>query len=93
MSDAPVTYDAEKAGELIGQTANWMKEKARAGLIPHTRIGQKIRFTPQHLAEIIRAGEPKRRPVLVPRVPARRKAAGDAPVLEARTPRRKQSAA
>jgi len=57
----PVSYDAEEAGRIIGQTKNWMMTQARKGLIPHTRVGRKVRFTPQHLAEILRAGEQRPR--------------------------------
>jgi hypothetical protein len=89
-----VTLGPQDAGALLGQSANWMLEKARAGTIPCTRLGRKIRFTPHHVAEIARMFEQKpRRPALPARAPARRAAADGVPVLEARTPRRKQHAA
>jgi len=90
---AVFTLSPAEAGELIGKTGNWMKDKARAGTIPCTRIGLTIRFTPAQVAEIVRMHEQRPRAVLVPRVPVRRRAAADAPVLEARTPRRKRPAA
>jgi hypothetical protein len=90
---SPVTYDAAKAGEMVGQSANWMKTQARAGRIPYTRIGRSMRWTPQQVAEIIRAGEkkPETRPALVARTP-RRKMAGGVPALQAKTPRRRKAA-
>lgn len=94
MSEEPVSYDAETAGPLIGQTANWMKTQARAGKIPFTRVGRSMRWTPQHLSEILRAGEQKPRAALVARAPARkRNAAEGAPALVAKAPQRKRTAA
>lgn len=93
MSEEPVSYDAETAGPLIGQTANWMKTQARAGKIPFTRVGRQMRWTPQHLSEILRAGEQKPRAALVARAPARKRAAAGAQKLQAKTPQRKRSAA
>ena len=66
MTEAPVSYDAKKAGDIIGQSANWMKTQARAGKIPFTRVGRQMRWTPQQLAEILRAGEQKPRLALAP---------------------------
>lgn len=93
MNEVPLTFDAATAGESIGRSANWMKTQARAGKIPYTRIGREMRWTPQQLAEIIRAGDRRPRPVLVARTPSRRRQPGAPPVLEARTPRRKRPAA
>ena len=93
---AVITYSPAEAGGLIGQTENWMKEKARAGLIPHSRIGRAIRFTPRQLAEIVRAGEQRPRPHPASRPPARRKddaSPTDGALLEAKPPRRKRNAA
>jgi hypothetical protein len=94
MNDEPVSYGAAQAGEIIGQTACWMKTQARAGKIPHTRVGRQMRWTPQHLSEILRAGEQRPKPVLAP-VPARRQPAAKdgTQLLQAKTPRRRRSAA
>lgn len=97
MTEPPViiTYDAAEGGALIKKTANWMLEHARAGTIPHSRIGQTIVFTPHHLAEIIRMFEKRPAAQLASRTPARRKSAagGDVVSLKAKTPRRKQGVA
>jgi excisionase family DNA binding protein len=90
-----VTLSPSEAGALLGQSENWMLEKARAGKIPCTRPGRKIRFTPQHVAEIARMFEKRpKAPVLASRAPARSRSSSstDAPALEARPPRRKRVA-
>ncbi|WP_370880831.1 DNA-binding protein [Streptomyces africanus] len=48
--------------EALGCSAWWVKDRARRGLIPHTRVGRAYRFTAAHLAEIVRLHEerPKR---------------------------------
>lgn len=90
--ETPVRYDAEQAGKIVGRSAYWMKAQARAGKIPHTRVGRSYAWTPAHLNEFLRAGEKKPRPALVPSTPAAKRSAGggQAPVLQARTPRRKR---
>lgn len=93
MSEEPVSYDAEKAGEIIGRSAYWMKTQARAGRIPYTRVGRSYRWLPQHLSEILRDGEQRPKPVLVPRTPTRRRAADAAAALKAKPPRRRRDAA
>lgn len=93
MSEEIVSYDAAEAGEIIGQSGNWMKTQARAGKIPFTRVGRQMRWTPAHLAAILAAGEQRPRPVLAPHPPARRKAADSAATLKARAPRRPRGAA
>lgn len=93
MSEAPVNYDADTAGGLIGKSGNWMKTQARAGNIPFIRVGRSMRWTPQHLSEILRAGEQKPRAALVARAPARKRTAAAPQKLQAKTPQRKRSAA
>ena len=94
MSEDPVSYDAEQAGRFIGQTANWMKTQARAGKIPFSKVGRQMRWTPQHISEILRAGEQKPRLALAAHPPTRHRTAGGAgPVLQAKQPRRKAGAA
>lgn len=94
MTDDPVYYNAEEAGKIVRQTANWMSTHARAGTIPFTRIGRKVLWTPEQLREIGRNGAQKPKPVLVPRTPARRRQAdAAAATLKAKPPRRKRDAA
>lgn len=94
MSEDPVYYNAEEAGRIVRQSANWMKTHARAGDIPFTRIGRTVLWTPQQLAEIGRRGEQRPKPPpLAPRTPARRRAAEGTAALKAKPPRRKPAAA
>lgn len=94
MSADPVFYDAKQAGAIVHRSANWMQVNARKGKIPSSKLGRKRVWTPQHLAEIVRAGEQKPRPVLVAQPSARRKTGAVAePVLRARTPRRTRAKA
>jgi len=95
MNEEPVSFDAKKAGEMIGQSENWMKTQARAGKIPYTQVGRKMRWTPQHLNEILRAREKWPKPATTAPVAARRQPAAKdgTQLLQAKTPRRQRSAA
>ncbi|OLZ72833.1 DNA-binding protein [Streptomyces sp. IMTB 2501] len=53
----PRLYRPEEIAEALGCSAWWVKDRARRGLIPHTRIGRAYRFTAEHLAETIRLHE------------------------------------
>ncbi|MEU9606316.1 helix-turn-helix domain-containing protein [Streptomyces sp. NPDC048057] len=55
-------YRPEEIAEALGCSAWWVKDRARRGVIPHTRVGRAYRFTAAHLAEIVRLYEerPKR---------------------------------
>jgi hypothetical protein len=41
--------DAKAAGELLGVPPSWVLAKARADVIPHTRLGHYVRFFPDDL--------------------------------------------
>lgn len=93
MSENTVTYSPAEAGAMVGQTENWMKTKARKRLIPCTRPGRAIRFTPSDVAEILRMfRQPAQVPAhLVPSAPGRLKPAAAAPAvrqLQSRPPKR-----
>ncbi|MFE1235166.1 helix-turn-helix domain-containing protein [Streptomyces tendae] len=53
----PRLYRPEEIAEALGCSAWWVKDRARRGLIPHTRVGRAYRFTTEHLAEIVRLHE------------------------------------
>lgn len=36
--------DSDAAGELLGVPASWVRAQARAGRIPHVRLGHYVRF-------------------------------------------------
>lgn len=68
----PRLYRPEEIAEALGCSAWWVKDRARRGLIPHTRVGRAYRFTAAHLAEIVRLHEerPKRSLSSAPTGPA-----------------------
>lgn len=93
-AEKPASYDAEEAGAQLGKSGDWMKKQARAGKIVFTRVGQSMRWTDDHIREILRAGEQRPRAVLAPRTPERKRTAENtAPALKAKTPPRRRSAA
>jgi excisionase family DNA binding protein len=49
---APFTplIDAKGASRLLGVPHTWLLAQARAGLIPHHRLGHYVRFNPEDLA-------------------------------------------
>lgn len=53
----------QQAAEVLNVSVDWVRKKATAREIPFTKIGRHIRFTPEHIAQIIAAGE---QPVLNP---------------------------
>jgi hypothetical protein len=67
------SYSAAEAGPMIGHTENWMLENARAGVIIHSKVGSEVRFTPDHLRQILRDCEVPPVKPLRPRATARRK--------------------
>lgn len=55
-----LTLSPAEAAALIASdgsvTARWLSDKAAAGLIPHSRIGRRVRFTRADVEAIIAAG-------------------------------------
>ncbi|HEX6682619.1 MAG TPA: helix-turn-helix domain-containing protein [Candidatus Limnocylindrales bacterium] len=91
---APLRLPSEVA-ELLRCSEWWVKEQARRGRIPHSRIGGGYRFTDEHVAEIVRIFEhrPGDQPAAppAPRRAVQRPDDGDGSTvvyLKARTPRR-----
>ncbi|WP_422125644.1 helix-turn-helix domain-containing protein [Streptomyces caatingaensis] len=74
----PRLYLPEEVAAVLGCSAWWVKDRARRRLIPFTRVGRAYRFSPDHLAEIVRMHEerPARNPQRPtgPAVPARKPA-------------------
>jgi excisionase family DNA binding protein len=46
--------DAKAAGRLLGVPHTWLLAQARAGLIPHHRLGHYVRFNPDDLQDWLR---------------------------------------
>lgn len=63
--------DARAAGELLGVPHTWLLAQARAGRIPHHRLGHYVRFNPEGFEGVAardaldaaRASEPTRWPI------------------------------
>lgn len=96
MSETLLTRD--EAGERVGQTGYWMVTQARAGKIPHKRVGRNYLWTEAHIAEILAMAERRpvpKKPVLKANTPGRKLRTAElaAPALKARTPRRKRGEA
>jgi len=49
--------DITAAADWLGVRRSWLRDKVTAREVPFTRIGRHIRFTGDHLAEIVAAGE------------------------------------
>jgi excisionase family DNA binding protein len=48
-SPFPPLIDARAAGRLLGVPHTWLLAQARAGRIPHHRLGHYVRFNPEDL--------------------------------------------
>ncbi|WP_329148408.1 helix-turn-helix domain-containing protein [Streptomyces sp. NBC_01456] len=96
----PHLYRPAEVAEALGVSEWWVKEQARKGRIPFTRLGGGYRFTADHYAEIIsvfeerprRASAPAPEPVPA-QVPRRLKASlAGATRLRSKSPRRAKPA-
>ena len=47
----PALLDAKGASELLNVPASWVAAEARAGRIPHVRLGRYVRFEPDALRD------------------------------------------
>ena len=47
----PALLDAKGASDLLNVPASWVAAEARAGRIPHVRLGRYVRFEPEVLRE------------------------------------------
>jgi excisionase family DNA binding protein len=55
--DRPDVYTADEAAVILRCSADWLKRRAAARLIPFTMLGGSYRFSNAHLQEIIRLNE------------------------------------
>lgn len=46
-----------EAAEVLNVPEGWLRKKVSAGVVPHTRLGKHVRFTQDHIAQIVVAGE------------------------------------
>lgn len=79
MTDEPLMDKAQLA-DYLGVPVSWVRDAITARRIPFTRIGRHARFTAEHRAAIVAAGEepavnamrPSPASVVVPFAPRRR---------------------
>ncbi|MFJ3993102.1 helix-turn-helix domain-containing protein [Streptomyces sp. NPDC090032] len=50
-------FTAEQAAEVLQVPPSWLRKKAAAGAIPHTRIGRHLRFSAGDLQRLVAAGQ------------------------------------
>lgn len=50
-------FTAEQAAQVLQVPPSWLRKKAAAGAIPHTRIGRHLRFSERDLQRLIEAGQ------------------------------------
>lgn len=53
-----VLYTKHEAAEILRVKVSWLERRAAARQIPFALLGGAYRFTPEHLAEIVRISEP-----------------------------------
>lgn len=49
-------YTITEAAERLNVPRTWLRDKVTARAVPHTRLGRHVRFTEEHLSEIVSAG-------------------------------------
>ena len=59
MSEPTTIYTAEELAVLLKQHVKTVPRKAKAGVYPHTRLGNEYRFTQADYEAILEAGKPK----------------------------------
>ncbi|WP_329433197.1 helix-turn-helix domain-containing protein [Streptomyces sp. NBC_01280] len=50
-------FTAEQAAQVLQVPPSWLRKKAAAGAIPHTRIGRHLRFSDRDLQRLVAAGQ------------------------------------
>jgi excisionase family DNA binding protein len=56
MNAVPKLETAETVAPMLGLSKQALYEAVRAGLIPHVKIGCRIRFSPDQLADWVASG-------------------------------------
>ncbi len=54
------------AAAWLGVPRRWLEDEVRFGRVSHTRIGKHVRFTQEHLDELVARGEQRADQDLVP---------------------------
>jgi len=63
VSPSPRLLTIAEAAAVLNVPENWLRKKVAAHAVPCTRLGKHVRFTNEHLDQIIEAGE--QRPIAV----------------------------
>lgn len=50
-------YTIPEAAERLAVKESWLRDRVTARLVPHARLGRHVRFTDEHLAQIVAAAE------------------------------------
>lgn len=60
-------FTIPEAAAALRVPEGWLRKKVTAGSVPHTRLGKHVRFTTEHLRQVITVGEvdPATEPVVV----------------------------
>lgn len=62
----PRLWTIPEAAALLNVPENWLRKKVAAQAVPCTRLGKHVRFTDEHLDQIVEAGEQRPIPVVTP---------------------------
>lgn len=57
MEVSPELFTISEAAVLLHVPEGWLRKKVSAQCVPHTRLGKHVRFTRDHLEQIVMAGE------------------------------------
>lgn len=63
----------DEAAAVLHVPRSWLRDRVSARLVPHTRLGRHVRFTPEHMSQIIAGGEESPRSTPVPTGGGRRR--------------------
>lgn len=53
----PMAWNITRAALRLGVKPTWLRDKVTAEAVPFTRLGKHVRFTEDHLRQILAAGE------------------------------------
>jgi excisionase family DNA binding protein len=48
-----VLYTIPEAAAILRVPEGWLRKKVTAGLVPHSRLGKHVRFSDEHLRQIV----------------------------------------
>jgi excisionase family DNA binding protein len=57
MSGTLELFTIAEAAEALHVPEGWLRKRVTAFAVPHTRLGKHVRFTAQHICDIVAQGE------------------------------------